>query len=155
MFDDDYGYEMEAIETERFDADMEMAQLTARANDAERARSNGVCQHSSRIGGNPQRVYYPEHFILGRDEQVCTERTGGCLAIGPDEFVEDPETGREDWVYRAEWEPSRWATDWAGNTTVADRIAALPEPKRSIATRAILQGERGEGVSWFTGGWGS
>lgn len=28
-YDDDYGYEMEAIETERFDADLEMAEATA------------------------------------------------------------------------------------------------------------------------------
>jgi hypothetical protein len=153
--DTDPGYEDEAIAQERFDADLEMAELTARANAADRERRQGICQHSSRIGGNPEKVYYPEHFILSPGEQICTERTGGCLLIAPDDIVDD-EDGIPVWHYMPEWEPSKWADDWAGTTRftlAADRIAALPEPKRSIATRAILNGESGEGVSYFMGGW--
>lgn len=152
MFDDDYGYEMEAIQQERMDADLEMAQMTARANEAHRAAQRGICGHNSRVGANDG-LYYPEQFILRPGEVMCTERTGGCLLIAPDDVVEDDDTGRSEWRYMVEWEPSKWDTDWAGNTVAVDRIAALPEPQRSLATRAILQNERVEGVAWFNGGW--
>jgi hypothetical protein len=50
MFDDDYGYEMEAIEAERLDADLLQAQYEAEGRAYAREMARGNCQHSWQLG---------------------------------------------------------------------------------------------------------
>ena len=59
----DYGYELEAIEAERFDADLEMAQFAAQARESANRRRRGICDHNSRLGGGVD--YYSADDIAG------------------------------------------------------------------------------------------
>ena len=82
MYDDDYGYEQEAIEAERLDADLLQAQYTREANRAEAMRKRGICQHSSAVGYLPEgKQYYPEQAGLKPGQSRCTEGTNGCTAV--------------------------------------------------------------------------
>jgi hypothetical protein len=44
------GMEDEALEAERFEADMEMAELTRAGNAMHRAQRAGICTHGSSVG---------------------------------------------------------------------------------------------------------
>lgn len=79
MFDDD----LEALELERFDADLEMAELTAAGDAAAAARAAGRCAHGSAVGYLPVPVY-PEQVDLKPGQLRCTE---GCQRV----FADDDE----------------------------------------------------------------
>lgn len=80
MYDDDFGSEMEALESERLDADLEMAQMNARANYLASLREQGICTHSSAVG-YVGKVNYPEQKGLKPGQSRCTEGTGGCERV--------------------------------------------------------------------------
>ena len=85
MFDDDWGDEMEAIETERLDADILQAEWEAQGNAMAAARKRGVCQHSSVVGrSGTGEEFYPEQVGLVGAQLRCTEGTGGCTAVFAD-----------------------------------------------------------------------
>lgn len=70
----DPGMEQEALEQERFEADMEMAQLEAigRRNDALRKR--GICPHSYRTGRNAwNHTIYPQVAALSIGDELCND----------------------------------------------------------------------------------
>jgi hypothetical protein len=96
MYDDDYGYEMEAIEQERFDADMLQAQYEAEGREfgrkqklSERLRAEGklveaaeACPHS---GGYPLASLAAEHANdphVGEDGYRCCD-CGSRMSASP------------------------------------------------------------------------
>lgn len=76
----DFGSEMEAIETERLDADLEMAQMEARANYLHALRKRGACTHQSAVG-YISKVIHPQQEGLKPGQLRCTEGTGGCERV--------------------------------------------------------------------------
>lgn len=88
MYYDDFGSEMEAIEDERRDADLEMAEMTRRADYLESLRQRGICTHQSAVG-YVGKVIYPQQEGLRPGQSRCTEGTGGCERV----FNSD-----EEWV---------------------------------------------------------
>lgn len=84
--EDDYGSEMEAIESERLDADLLQAQYVAESNECERLRRRGICQHTSVVGLPADgSIYYAEQRGLKPGMVACTEHTNGCNAVFPDD----------------------------------------------------------------------
>jgi hypothetical protein len=88
MCDDDWGYEMEAIEAEHHDADLEQAQMEAVGNHLYALRQRGICTHGSTVG-YVGKVIYPEQEGLEPGQSRCTEGAGGCERV----FDSD-----EEWV---------------------------------------------------------
>jgi hypothetical protein len=79
----DYGYEMEAIEAERLDADLLQDRYERESARAERLRAAGVCLHSSAVGYLPGgEHFYTEQIGLEPGQIRCTE---GCLAVFADD----------------------------------------------------------------------
>jgi hypothetical protein len=87
MFDDDFGTEMEAIETERLDADIEQYEMEAAGDAIARAERAGICTHGSAAGYHYPPIY-PEQEGLQPGQLRCTKHTGGCQRV----FASD-----EDW----------------------------------------------------------
>ena len=90
QFDDDPSADAEAIETQRLDADLEMAEMVATGNAMEAARRRGICCHSSTVGYLPPgQQCHPEQAGLKKGQQACTEHTGGCTAVfeGDDHWI--------------------------------------------------------------------
>lgn len=85
MWDFDYGMEMEALESERLDADLQMAEMAAVGRQIDRVRAEGGCAHTSAVGYLPVPVY-PEQVGLEPGQLRCTE---GCNRV----FADD-----EDWM---------------------------------------------------------
>lgn len=85
--DDDPWADVEAQESERFDADMQMAEMTAVGNAMHRAQKRGICTHGSVVGYRVP-ACYPEQAGLKPGQSRCTEGTGGCDRV----FESD-----EDW----------------------------------------------------------
>jgi hypothetical protein len=74
-WDTDPWMEQEALEAERLDADMEMAEMAAVGNAIARARRAGRCAHQSSVGYLPKPVY-PEQEGLKPGQSRCTEGCG-------------------------------------------------------------------------------
>jgi len=103
---EDYGYDMEAIETERFDADMLQAQHEAESRAYVRDMANGICHHSCRLGRKVPAFYDADDIHAMRQggafpERPTDERVGDqasipeglflctdCGALCPDPFAE-------------------------------------------------------------------
>lgn len=80
MYDDDFGSEMEAIEQERFDADVLQAEMNRRGNHLAALEKRGICTHSSAAGyRNPP--IYPEQKGLKPGQLRCTKGTNGCKRV--------------------------------------------------------------------------
>jgi hypothetical protein len=86
--DTDPWMELEALETERLDADLEMAEGAAVGNAIAAAQRRGVCCHTS-TAGYIRPAVYPEQEDLKPGQLACTEHTGGCARVfeGTDEWV--------------------------------------------------------------------
>jgi hypothetical protein len=80
MYDEDPWADVEAVETMRHDADLEMAQMDARANHLYALRKRGTCTHSSTVG-YVGKVIYPAQEGLKPGQSRCTEGTGGCKRV--------------------------------------------------------------------------
>lgn len=80
MIYDDYGTDVEAIEDQRRDADMQMAEMQRVGNAIDAARKAGHCTHQSVVGYAGQ-VYYPEQEGLQPGQVACTEHVNGCKAV--------------------------------------------------------------------------
>ena len=80
MFDDDFGAEMEAIQAERWDADIEQAQMEAVGNAIAAAERRGICTHGS-VTGYKNPPVYPEQVGLKPGQMICTKGTGGCKRV--------------------------------------------------------------------------
>ena len=76
MFDDDYGAEMEAIEAERFDADLEQYEMERVGAAIAAARRAGRCTHGSAVGYLAKPVYEEQRGL--RKGQV---RCFDCKAV--------------------------------------------------------------------------
>lgn len=91
MYDDtDPWMEVEAAETARMDADLELADMVATGNAMDAARRRGICCHGSTVGYLPPgQQCYPEQAGLKKGQQACTEHTGGCTAVfeGNDHWI--------------------------------------------------------------------
>ncbi|MEV0236825.1 hypothetical protein [Nonomuraea sp. NPDC050786] len=87
-FEDDYGTDMEAIETLRRDADLEQAAMEREGNRLAALRRRGICTHGS-VVGYVGKVIYPEQEGLKPGQSRCTEGTNGCKRV----FNSD-----EEWV---------------------------------------------------------
>jgi hypothetical protein len=85
VYDDDFGAEMEAIETARMDADLAQAEMERAGNAFHAARKAGRCVHGGAVGYLPDPVY-PEQVGLKPGQLRCTD---GCGAV----FASD-----EDWL---------------------------------------------------------
>ncbi|MEU7855128.1 hypothetical protein [Nonomuraea sp. NPDC049141] len=79
-YDDDPGTDYEAIETQRMDADLEMAEMERRGNYLHALRQRGICTHSSGVEYRDPPVY-PEQVGLKPGQSRCTEGTGGCTLV--------------------------------------------------------------------------
>ncbi|TMR90500.1 hypothetical protein [Nonomuraea basaltis] len=55
--EDDWATDQEAIETQRHDADLEMAQMAQRADYLAALRKSGICTHSSGVEYRNPAVY--------------------------------------------------------------------------------------------------
>jgi hypothetical protein len=75
MFDDDAGYEAEAIEAERMDADIEQARMEAIGARFAAAEAAGVCTHGRAVGYIDPPVY-PEQAGLRPGELRCASGCG-------------------------------------------------------------------------------
>lgn len=73
--DDDYGYEMEAIEQARFDADLEQAEWNRLGRLVDAAHAAGRCTHGSTVG-YLAKPFYPEQEGLKPGESRCTSGCG-------------------------------------------------------------------------------
>jgi hypothetical protein len=77
-------FDDEAIEQERWDADIEMAEMAAVGQRAAALRRAGICTHGSGVGYalNPRtgKVYYPEQEGLSGTQQRCTSGCGQVFA---------------------------------------------------------------------------
>ena len=73
-WDTDPWMEIEALETERFEADMLQAEMEAEGRRYARAQKAGVCTHGSTVGYLAQPVY-PEQEGLKPGQSKCT---AGC-----------------------------------------------------------------------------
>lgn len=84
MYDTDPGMELEAIENERFEADLQQAEWEREGRRLEALRAQGVCTHGSWVGFaiNPDtgQVYYPEQEGLVGDQVRCTAGCGQVFA---------------------------------------------------------------------------
>lgn len=81
-FDDDPYADMEAVETLRRDADLEMAEMAAVGNAIWAGRKAGRCMHQSAVGYNRGVFHRPEQEGLKKQGQLaCTDHTGGCNAV--------------------------------------------------------------------------
>ncbi len=81
---DDYGYEMEAIEQERWDADLEMAEMSRVGRAIDRARAAGVCCHQGVVGYVAGKVFYPEQVGLEPGQSRCTDGCGRVFTSDDD-----------------------------------------------------------------------
>lgn len=79
-YDDDPGIDLEAIETQRRDADLEQAAMEREGNRLDALRDKGICTHSSGVGYLKTPVY-PEQVGLKPGQIRCTEGTGGCTFV--------------------------------------------------------------------------
>ena len=75
MYDTDPWMEQEAIENERFEADMQQAEMVEAGNAIARARRAGRCTHSSAVGYRDPPVY-PEQEGLTPGQSRCTDGCG-------------------------------------------------------------------------------
>jgi hypothetical protein len=79
-FDDDPGTDLEAIETQRHDADLEQAAMEREGNRLAALRAQGICTHSSGVESrNPP--FYESQVGLKPGQSRCTEGTGGCARV--------------------------------------------------------------------------
>jgi len=74
-WDTDPWMEIEALETERWEADMEQAEMVRAGNAIARARKAGICCHTSAVGYLASPVY-PEQEGLRPGQSRCTEGCG-------------------------------------------------------------------------------
>ncbi|MEV1003355.1 hypothetical protein [Nonomuraea sp. NPDC050202] len=88
MYHDDFGTDMEAIESMRHDADLEQAAMEREGNRLAALRARGICTHSSGVEYRDP-PFYPEQTGLLPGQSRCTEGTAGCARV----FNSD-----EDWV---------------------------------------------------------
>ncbi|MEW1842999.1 hypothetical protein AB0392_34095 [Nonomuraea angiospora] len=79
-FEDDYGTDMEAIETLRRDADLEQAAMEREGNRLAALRKRGICTHSSGVTYRDPPVYEAQ-VGLRPGQSRCTEGTGGCTFV--------------------------------------------------------------------------
>ena len=82
LWDEDPWAEHEAMETERMDADLEMAELAAAGNAVAAARRADRCPHQSSVGysGGPRSV---QQEGMKRGQVRCTDKCG--QTFGSDE----------------------------------------------------------------------
>lgn len=81
MYDDEDPWaDVEAVETMRHDADLEMAQMTRHANYLAKLRKQGICTHSSGVMYRDPPVY-PAQEGLKPGQSRCTEGTNGCERV--------------------------------------------------------------------------
>jgi hypothetical protein len=86
-FDDDPGAELEAIETERLDADLLMAEMQRSAHAAHLSRQAGRCPHLSWVGYIRSPVY-PAQERLRPGQVACTDDCGEIFASEQDLLAE-------------------------------------------------------------------
>lgn len=82
-YDDDYGYEAEAIADARADADREQARMEAIGARFAAAEAAGTCTHG-RAYGYRVPVFYPEQEGLQPGELRCAEGCGRVFASDAD-----------------------------------------------------------------------
>jgi hypothetical protein len=75
--DDDPWADVEAQESERFDADIQMAEMAAVGNAIARARKAGRCAHQGAVSYRAEPCY-PEQEGLRPGQSRCTD---GCKAV--------------------------------------------------------------------------
>jgi N-methylhydantoinase A/oxoprolinase/acetone carboxylase beta subunit len=73
--DDDPWADVEAMENERFEADMEQAEMTRVGNAFHAAQQDGICTHGSTVGYLADPVY-PEQEGLRPGQSKCTAACG-------------------------------------------------------------------------------
>lgn len=83
-YDEDPWADVEALETERRDADIEMAEMAQAGNAIHAARKRGVCCHQGTVGYS-SKPCYAEQEGLKPGQMRCTD---GCQRV----FESD-----EDW----------------------------------------------------------
>ncbi|MEV4083038.1 hypothetical protein AB0J43_22495 [Nonomuraea fuscirosea] len=81
---DDFGTDMEAIESLRRDADLEQAAMEREGNRLAALRARGICTHSSGVEYRDP-PFYPEQVGLRPGQSRCTEGTGGCMFVANSE----------------------------------------------------------------------
>lgn len=86
MYDDDPGVEQEALELERLDVDLEMAELAAAGDAVAAARKAGRCPHQGAAGysGGP-RSAQQEGLKIGQLRCIDDGRMGCGQVFGSDE----------------------------------------------------------------------
>ena len=71
---EDYGYELEAIESERFEADMLQAQYERESRAYARDMANGICHHSPTLGRKVPAFYDADDIHAMRQGGAFPER---------------------------------------------------------------------------------
>lgn len=85
-YDTDPWADVEALETQRFDADLEMAEMARQGNAIAAARKAGRCAHQSAVGYRNPPVY-PEQAGLKPGQSRCTDGCGTVFASDDDWYA--------------------------------------------------------------------